>query len=166
MKMSVTAMTMKKLRCIVFQESLMHKKRTYRRRAKEQSDSDEEINNVTTEAATIPKPIGLSFDDSLESDRPFIPRAPQPRSEANAKVLNISTAQDDQEKSQAPILEGADPRLTVRLLEDKGVSVFAATDIPAGTQKLLSNYSASTSSLSFTKLSHYSIPSIRPNSDS
>ncbi|KAG2185564.1 hypothetical protein INT44_002357 [Umbelopsis vinacea] len=110
----------------------MHKKRTYRRRAKEQSDSDEEISNTITDATSIPKPLGLSFEDSLESDSPFIPRAPQPRSEANAKVLNDSKAIHDQEKSEAPILEGADPRLTVRHLEDKGVSVFAAARIPAG----------------------------------
>lgn len=115
----------------------MHKKRTYRRRAKEQSDSDEEINNVATEAASIPKPIGLSFDDSLESDIPFIPRAPQPRSDTNAKVQTVSTAEDTEEKSEAPILEGADPRLTVRHLEDKGVSVFAKTGISAGITKRL-----------------------------
>ncbi|KAI9285148.1 hypothetical protein BC943DRAFT_324588 [Umbelopsis sp. AD052] len=117
---------------IVCQRSLMHKKRTYRRRAKEQSDSDEEISNTITDATSVPKPLGLSFEDSLESDSPFIPRAPQPRSEANAKVLNDSKAIHDQEKSEAPILEGTDPRLTVRHLEDKGVSVFAAARIPAG----------------------------------
>jgi hypothetical protein len=110
----------------------MYKKRNYRRRVKEQSDSDEEISNVTTEATSNPKPLGLSFDDSMESDVPFVPRAPLSRPEPNAKVLNVSATKSDLEKNHATTLEGADARLSVLHLEDKGISVFAGTRIPAG----------------------------------
>jgi hypothetical protein len=111
---------------------VMHKKRTYRRRARTGSDSEEEAGIATTEQSGIPKPIGLSFDDTLESDIPFVPRAPRARSSQNSSILDIPAETDDQQQSQAVTLEGADSRLSVTLVESKGYSVFASTPIAAG----------------------------------
>lgn len=110
----------------------MHKKRTYRRRARTNSDSEEEVGIATTEQSGIPKPIGLSFDDTLESDIPFVPRAPRARSSQNSSILHIPAETDDQQQSQTITLEGADSRLSVTLVESQGYSVFASTPIGAG----------------------------------
>lgn len=111
---------------------VMHKKRTYRRRIKTDSDSEEESSHVPSDQATIPKPLSLSFDETLESDIPFVPRAPRARSDHSAKLLGIQPDLKAQKPPQDITLEGADSRLSITHLEGKGYSVFSTTPIPAG----------------------------------
>jgi MYND finger len=110
----------------------MHKKRNYRRRVREDSESEEESSSTEPLDSTASKLTTLSFDDALESDIAFVPRAPmtKPGQDKLARVANVEINKPKKEDSAE--LEDADSRMTLQSTENRGYAVFAKTNITAG----------------------------------
>lgn len=108
-------------------------KRNYRRRAKEDSGSDEESSSEQPVYSTASKLTTLSFDDALESDIAFVPRAPMAKP-GQSKLTHTTNIEVNTAKQQdSPELEGADSRMTLEPTENRGYAVFAGAAIKAGT---------------------------------
>ncbi|KAG2183509.1 hypothetical protein INT43_006515 [Umbelopsis isabellina] len=110
----------------------MHKKRNYRQRVKEDSSSDEELSSAQPLDSTASKLTTLSFDDALESDIAFIPRAPMAKPSQNKSTHTTNFEVNESKQEDLPELEGADSRMTLKPTENRGYAVFAGATVTAG----------------------------------